>query len=208
MPLREDPEWESFARGVSDSLAAQYREIDGAFVVSSESLSLLREPGELRTLRSLLPDGPTEIVVCLRRPEDFLRSWSRHLRRDRFALSKDPASFAYVSPDSWLVDYPSLLALWRTEFGHNAVHVIDYDEAVAQHGSTIPALAQLIAPEAVSLPGWEGYRFNAGTDGPRRQGDRFRGALRRQVSPRAAIRTLRNGALRLRGSAQKLLHRR
>jgi hypothetical protein len=169
MPLRAAPEWETFATRVTGNLREQHRGASKVFVISSESLSLLRRPAELARLRDMLPAAETTVVVCLRSPADFLRSWTRHLDRDFFELSDDPNSFAYVEADSWLVDYPGLLSVWRDAFGEDAVHVVDYDRSVASHGSTIPALLAHVSPGSIDWPAWEGYVFNtAGGKAPRR----------------------------------------
>lgn len=168
MPVRGTAEWQQFVARVTDSLHAQHRAATGAFVVSSESLSLLRRPAEIARLRTFLPDAEVSIVVCLRRPEDFLRSWKRHLDRDFFELNSDADSFANVRPDSWLVNYAEILRVWRAEFGDEAVHAIDYDDAVRTLGSTIPALLRHVAPDAGPWPAWDHYVLNTAGKAPRR----------------------------------------
>ena len=52
-----------------------------------------------------------------------------------------------MEDDTWLLDYGGLLAAYRSVLGEDRVRPIDYEEAVAEHGSIIPALL-----EAAGLP--------------------------------------------------------
>lgn len=110
-------------------------------VISCEMLSYLREPAEMRRLRLAFPRGAkVRVVVCLREKQAFLRSYTAQITKQRFQPSADPRSFAYVEPDSWLLDYDGLLAAFRRLT--DDVVVIDYDEAMRAHGNIIPAFCE------------------------------------------------------------------
>lgn len=153
---------------VHENIRNQIQKTRDTFVVSSESLSLLRSKSEIDRLAAMFPAGETTVVVCLRRPEDFLRSWSKHLDRDFFEVSDDPTSFAYVKPDSWLVDYDDLLSAYTNVYGKESIVVIDYDTAMAEHGSTIPKIAEVFCSNPTALPSWNSYLFNTGEKSPRK----------------------------------------
>ena len=154
-----DPEWR---RHVGELVAAQLARPED-LVLSSEALSFLRSPTEIEHLAELLRERDVTILVVLRNRPDFLESWANHLRRDRYKLSRDPSSFAYVRPDSWLADYEMLLGAYRAVFGEDHVRVIDYDKALSEQGSIIPLVMAEVVGENVSLPDWRMARHNVGS---------------------------------------------
>jgi hypothetical protein len=160
IPQWVDPEWR---RHVSQLVATQLARPDD-LVLSSEALSFLRSPAEVETLAHLLQGRELSILVVLRNRADFLESWAKHLQRDRYKISRDPSSFAYVEDDSWLADYDSLLDAYRSVFGAERVHIIDYDHAMSSHGSVIPLLMAEIAGAHAPLPDWQSVRKNVGSD--------------------------------------------
>jgi hypothetical protein len=162
-----DPEWR---RHVHELVATQLaRETD--VIMSAEALSFLRYDDEVDTFSTLLGEREALILVALRNPGEFLRSWSAHLTRDGYRLSTDPASFAYVGADSWLADYPSLVDVYRRAFGAAKVRVIDYDDALRRYGSVIPALMdEILGAEAV-IPDWGNARLNVGIEVERSRRD-------------------------------------
>lgn len=167
-PLRGTPEWDQLRTDVFDNVQQQLAAATSTFVVSSESLSLLRHPSEISRLTQIFPPEHTTVVVCLRTPEDFLSSWKRHLDRDFFEFSKDPTSFAYVQPDSWLVDYEQLLRAYRDGFGQDSVVVVDYDSAISEYESTIPPIARTFCSDLSALPAWDSYILNTKENSPRK----------------------------------------
>lgn len=167
-PQRGTDEWTSWAASVRDNVARQVAASETPIVVSCEALSLLRSDTELARLAAMFAPGSTRILLCLRSPEGFLRSWKSHLEHDFFERSNDPSSFAYVEPDTWLVDYDGLVGAYRRRYGADAVTVVDYDDALQRHGSVIPALAAAFFPDGATLPDWESYRLNKSSRPPRR----------------------------------------
>lgn len=167
-PLRNTPEWNQLQREVTESLQEQLTAGSETFVVSSESLSLLRHRSEILRLAQIFPPEDTTVVVCLRTPEDFLSSWKRHLDRDFFEFSDDPTSFAYVNPDTWLVDYQQLLQAYQDVFGPDSVIVIDYDSAISKYKSTVAPVARTFCSDLSALPPWDSYVLNTKDNSPRK----------------------------------------
>lgn len=162
-----DPEWR---RHVAALVAAELAR-DEDLVLSAEALSFLRHEDEVRRAAEMFGDRETLIIVALRNPEGFLRSWAGHLTRDGYRLSNDPSSFAYVGSDSWLVDYPALLSAYRNVFGMAKVRVIDYDDAHQRYGSVIPSLMGEIVGVEAMIPDWNGARMNVGVEVERSRRD-------------------------------------
>jgi hypothetical protein len=100
------------------------------------------------------------VVVCLRRPDDFLRSYRGTLARRRESPSRYFSSQRYVEPDTWLVDYEALLDVYRRAFGRDSVSSLAYEDAIAEHGSTIPGVLTALGIDPGGLPGWDSYRAN------------------------------------------------
>jgi hypothetical protein len=168
MPIRGSAQWSSMVSDVRESVAEQLRVATDTFVVSSEALCLLRFRPEIDRLAEMFPPEHTTVVVCLRKPADFLRSWRRHLDRDFFEFSDDPTSFAYVKPDSWLVDYEQLLTAYRDVYGNDSVVVVNYDESMATHGSTVAGIAHTFCSDLSVLPSWNSYILNTAGNYPRK----------------------------------------
>lgn len=168
LPLRGTKEWSHFVDDVRQSARQQLAAASDTFVVSSESLSLLRNPSEIARLAEIFPAGDTLVVVCIRKPRDFLESWKRHLDRDFFDFSSDPTSFAYVEPDSWLVHYEQLISAYKGVYGQDSVVVIDYDSAMATYKSTVPSIAQTFCRDIAKLPSWDAYVLNTKGKSPRK----------------------------------------
>ena len=129
-------------------------------VYSHEDLSYARHDDELEGLRALFDGRPVRVVIVLRQPEAFLRSYREQLTATGFPISDDPTSFAYVEADSWLVDYDALVAGYRRHFGTDNVEVLDFDAIVADEGSIVPAFARLLGLDASSLPAPDRYVLN------------------------------------------------
>lgn len=161
--MRQIPEWntDEWQDLVRAHVASELDRSVGRMLLSCETLAFLRRPSEVDRLAALLDGRRVRIVLCTRRPADFLRSWSDHLTRDGFSLSDDPGSFAYVGTDSWLVDYDALSTAFSSVFG--AVTRVDYDAEMARHRSIIPGLMRASFGDIGHLPEWRGFRANLGT---------------------------------------------
>ncbi len=139
---------EAFRRDLAQRIQSFVREqAEPSIILSTEGLSLLRYSDELDALKSILgcDSVRTTVVVYLRNPSDFLRSYTQQLLKKRGRTpSTDPGSALYVRQDSWLVDFDSLLRVYRDAFGADAVHVIDYDECLRLDGNVIPAFLRVL----------------------------------------------------------------
>jgi hypothetical protein len=116
---------------------------------SAEGLSLLRHRDEIDRLLSMLPFDRVRIVVALRNAADFLASYRAQIGDQ---ASEDPVDFEhynYLGPDSWITDFAPRLALWQAAVGTANVEVIDYDRAVAEDGSILPAFLAAIGASGV-----------------------------------------------------------
>jgi len=129
-------------------------------ILSHEDLSYVRFDDELDRLRDLLSPRTVKVVVFLRERTAFLSSYREQLEAMAIRPSEDPCSFAYTAEDSWLVDYPQLVDVFRRGFGADNVEVLDYDAVLASDGSVIPAFADLLGIRRSSLPTLDPYFLN------------------------------------------------
>jgi hypothetical protein len=158
MALRQPGTLERLVMGqkVRRHLAVAHRANPGTnIVVSTELLSLLREPEEIERLRSLFPAGCSiAVTVCLRDKKEFLDSMKRQMAAQKIAASPVQGRSDYVNDDSWLIDYDALLAVFRRLTAD--LRIIDYDEAVRDFKNIIlPFLKALDVrqlPAAETLP--------------------------------------------------------
>lgn len=123
-----------------EAVFARTREVIRDFVTSSnadrlvfsnENLSNIRTREECDRLKALFPaDVRFKVYIVLREPKDWLRSYTSQIRKlpNRYP-SDDPASGFYVKPDTWLVDFDSLIACFSENVG--PVTTIDYDPHAA-----------------------------------------------------------------------------
>lgn len=163
LPTRGIPQWvePEWRRHVNQLVATELSRSED-LILSSEALSFLRHMDEVEHLARILANREVLILVALRQPEGFLRSWGEHLTRDGYRLSNDPDSFAYVGADSWLADYSSLLHPYKAVFGEARVRAIDYETAIHGFGSIIPALmGEIVGVDAV-IPEWRTTHRNVG----------------------------------------------
>jgi hypothetical protein len=151
-------------------------------LVSCEDLSLFRYADEIERLQSLFHPLDLEVVVVLRDPVQFLRSYRGQLERMGFPPSPHRESFAYTEDDSWLIDYESLLAVYRDALGNERVHVVEYESAMERFGSTIPAVMEAAGASLDALPDWSEFKLNVTGQRPpqaRRSRSSFRKRARR-----------------------------
>ena len=155
-PETEHPGWQRAAAGHVRAVADEH----GVTVWSHEDLSYVRHDDELERLRDLLGDAPVHVVLYRRDRTAFLRSYREQVLATGFQLSDDPASFAYVGPDSWLADHEALARTYRRGFGKGNVTVLDYDAVVRDEGSVIPSFADLLGVPRPELPDPGPYYLN------------------------------------------------
>lgn len=113
-------------------------------IFSAEGLSYLRHVDELAFLSRLFEGRRVQVVVYLRNPKAFLRSYSAQIRQMGFQFSSDKTSFAYCEADSWLADYDALVGAYAAAFGRANVIVKTYEEEVAHFGSVVPSFLGLL----------------------------------------------------------------
>lgn len=124
-------------------------------IFSNEGLSLLRYSDELDRLAEMMNGDRLRIILYLRNKEDFLRSYTNQICkvRGRYPLT-DPTSALYVAPDSWLVDYKTLIEVYSTRFGRENILVKNYDQELSKEGNTLTSFqdALELPPEAKRNP--------------------------------------------------------
>jgi hypothetical protein len=158
-PETERASWRAAARA---HVRAQIENAEPAgLVYVNEDLSYLRFDDEFERLGALLEGRSVQVVICLRDRAAFMRSYRAQIEGTGFEPSDDPGSFAYVRPDSWLVDYDALVEGYERRFGAANVHVLDYEAIMAGDGTVIPAFAEVVGIPRSSLPRLDKYRFNA-----------------------------------------------
>ena len=157
-PETQRASWQAAARGhVRHQVTASPLP---TLVYSHEDLSYARHDDELDRLHALVEGLPVRVVIVLRQREAFLRSYTEQLAATDFDTSEDPSSFAYVEPDTWLVDYDALVGGYRRHFGAENVEVLDFDAIIAAEGSILPAFARLLGLDPATLPPLERYMLN------------------------------------------------
>jgi hypothetical protein len=181
-PETRTPSWLAAAEDhVRDQVRSSTHRL---LVYSHEDLSYLRHDDEATRLRDLFAGLPVKIVVFLRDKHAFLASYRAQLEAMGFTPADDPASFAYVGPDSWLLDYGALVDAYQRTFGAAAVEVLDYDRIVERDGSVIPAFTDLLGIARRSLPPLDRYFVNrAGAHV--RPTDEQLAAIRRRLAERS-----------------------
>lgn len=132
----------------------------GTVLFSHEALSFLRHQEETEALAQLFPEDEVQIVVTLRDPTAYLKSWSAQLKRMGFATSSPyRTSFMYTESDSWLADFNTLESVYRQTFGSDSVTVVSYERALTQTSSVVPSLLEAVGIPIEDLPpGWDEYR--------------------------------------------------
>lgn len=138
-------------------------------VFSNEGLSLLRYSDEMDSLRQMVPSGKIEIVLYIRNVKDFVRSYSLQLRKNPLTLPEaiDKDSFAYLEPDSWVLDFETRIGGFRRAFGAENVTVVDYDRELQAEGNVIPSFLRIIGIEpAFGKEEWSSLFLNRSPGAP------------------------------------------
>ena len=129
-------------------------------LITSEALSMLRYPDEVERFAQFLGARDVRLVVCLRDRAAFLESYRRQLLRTGSELSPYRSSHAYLEPDTWVTDWDAMLATWGSVFGAEAIRTLSYEEAMADYGSTIPAVLDAWGFNLDDVPSWKGLEVN------------------------------------------------
>jgi len=160
MPMRAKwPDWclDEWQQSAKMHVRNEVERHEGPLLVSSEALSYIRHPDEVERLIDLLRPREITVIVVLREPASFLLSYRKTLTRSGFNFSSYRESFAYVEDDSWLVDYDSLLAVYRKVLGSDRVMSVQYEPALERYGSIIPALLGAIGFSPSEIPPWRDF---------------------------------------------------
>ena len=134
---------ESYTQRVAERVQGFVANCDLPNVIfSCEGLSLLRHRDEIERLIRVLGSGPdqVEVIVALRRKEDFLESYKHQLRKKKRTASRDYWSALYVEPDTWLTDFETLLSVYEWGFGKENIARFDYDAEMAKTGNCLPVI--------------------------------------------------------------------
>ena len=130
-------------------------QLDGQdLIISCEGLSFIHSTEEVDRLRELLDPYELDFIVVQRERADFLRSYRQWMKQSDIKRSADPESCRYVENDSWILDFDRFPALFP------GVRTIDYQQAMNEWGSIIPALMEGLGADPSTLPAWSDYRVN------------------------------------------------
>jgi hypothetical protein len=154
---REFPDWRisEWRSEATDHIRAQVDQSIAAgtdLLVSSEVISLLRNRDEIEEFQELLSPLQVSIVVVLRDPAEFLKSYRRQIGPGRWSRYEESAG--YTEPDSWLVDYEGMIDAFQSVFGENNVSTVNYEDSLEHFGSVIPAVALAAGLPLEQLPPW------------------------------------------------------
>ena len=127
-----------------------------SLLISSEGMANLRFDDEVERIAELLAPHKIRVVVTLREPVEWLKSYKLQMLKTQMAPSDDPTSCAYIEPDTWLLDFDGLVTTWRRVLGDKNVIVLSYEKAQSECGSTIPAIMRAFGVDPAALPdGWD-----------------------------------------------------
>lgn len=128
---------------------------------SAEGLSLLYYEDELRRLKNFFSKDCIKILIYVRNPTDFLRSYKNELNKHAKPEKIEKDSFAYTEPDSWLLDFESRISKFEKVFGPENVILIDYDDEVGRDGNIIPSFLRAIGIESdFNKEDWDSIYLN------------------------------------------------
>ncbi|SCB41695.1 hypothetical protein [Rhizobium multihospitium] len=157
--IQNTPEFLKKVQGrVRDALAQDAKLI----VFSNEGISLIAHRDEALRLKSLFTDSNIKILVYLRNKADFLASYRAEMEKYKHPITITQDSYAYTEDDSWLINYPERLKVFREVFGDSNIVTIDYDKEMESHGSVLPSFISAIGAESLFAPSdWQDVWLNA-----------------------------------------------
>ena len=160
---RRLPEWclDEWREETIAHISRQVADPTHDLLISAEALSLLRYEDEVSALADLWRPRQLHVAVCLRDKQSFLDSYHREMWMKNVAPSRYRDSHDYIEADTWLVKWDEMLSVWRGVLGGENVVDFSYEEAMAQHDSTIPAVLSALSIVPIGLPSWEGVTANA-----------------------------------------------
>lgn len=153
---------EGFCERVHHHISQYIKKSDFPLIVfSAEGLSLLFYEDELRRLKTFFPEGCIKILIYVRNPTDFLRSYKNELNKHAKPAKIKKDSFAYTEPDSWLLDFEFRISKFRDVFGPENVILIDYDDEVGRDANIIPSFLRVIGVESdFNKEDWDSIYLN------------------------------------------------
>lgn len=113
---------------------------------TTEGLSFLRHADEMDRLLHLFKNHTSSITIILylRNKKDFIKSYTKQIEKRDRAPAQDYDSTLYVKPDTWLIDYDTLIKTYQKAFGKNAVTIVDYDDKFKKQGDIIPSFLNIL----------------------------------------------------------------
>ncbi|CCB65065.1 hypothetical protein [Hyphomicrobium sp. MC1] len=133
--------------------------VTDTILFSAEGLSYLRFPDEFRRLRDLIGLDDVSVIAYKRAPAEWLASYAAEMKNIPAPPVIDDQSFAYVEPNTWLIDFDTRLDPFRQEFGD--LTIIDYDEVSRRDGGVIPSFLRVLGICHIAGNDIANYRLNA-----------------------------------------------
>ncbi len=130
-----------FQRAVQDARIKRFlaSQDSAKAIVSAEAFCFARTSDERNDIRRLFARGGLSIVpvICFRSDRGWRKSWFSHLDRWEAQFEGPAGDGTDNIRNEWYFDRDAVLAFWS---GLGAPQVVDYDAAVAEHGTVIPDL--------------------------------------------------------------------
>lgn len=159
--LRNSDIVRTYAQRIKDALFVNFKLhkiADSDIIMSSEAFSYIRNYRERLVLMAMFKGFNVVPIVCFRNKKDWLKSWraqTDNLMKNRPVNTTDPAGIFNFSNDSWLVDDDAIARIYGKK-----TRTINYDQAISQHGSVIPAFLDIIDVDTGQYPSWAGIWRN------------------------------------------------
>lgn len=117
-------------------------------IMSSEDLFFIRSEEELEKLVNLT-ERTIHVVIALRSPKSFLKSYRNQIYKNNMLPSLHKDSVNYVESDSWIVNYEEVKSLYEKFTGKIICKFIDYEKVTMENGSVLKDLwdSCLLPPE-------------------------------------------------------------
>jgi hypothetical protein len=154
----DDDTWDKRLAG----LRAALRDVPAETVLlSAEAFAFLREVGERVRLDQLCEGFAMTAVMFLREPVAWRASWALQIGHAGYADTSDARAGTGIfdlSAGSWLVDHDAIRSFWRGD-----CRFLSYEDAMAAHGSIIPAFLLGLGLDPASCPPWDDVFLNTST---------------------------------------------
>jgi hypothetical protein len=145
-------------RGLDRINAAFKSEPAETLLISAEAFSFLRDTGEHQWIERLCHGLEWRALMFLREPSSWLQSWKVQITHSGL-IGKPGAApgqgVADLAPSSWLVDHDAIRGFWN-----GRCTFLNYEAAMTQHDSVIPAFLMAIGLDPAACPAWDGVFLN------------------------------------------------